>query len=65
MTPVEFKTATDLQKQALEIVRRLEEDKSGMLQIVITKNGKPVAIMQSVKEEDFPNIDKPYKPKRK
>jgi len=59
MTPVKFKTVTELQQQATQIVAEVE--KSGSLQVVITKNGKPIAILQRVTESDFPNLEKPKK----
>ncbi len=59
MTPLKFKTVTELQQQATQIVSEVE--RSGKLQIIITKNGKPVAIIQRVTEEDFPNLDRPKK----
>ncbi len=46
MTPnVEFKTVTEFRKIATKIVKEIE--KTGK-QVVITKNGKPVAFLQRV-----------------
>ncbi len=59
MTPLKFKTVTELQKEATQIVAEVE--KTGKLQVIITKNGKPVAILQRVTEEEFSNLDKPKK----
>jgi prevent-host-death family protein len=57
MTPLRFVTVTELQQRATAIVTEVE--RSGKLQVIITKNGKPVAILQRVTEEEFPNLDRP------
>ncbi len=59
MTPLKFKTVTELQQQATQIVAEVE--RTGKLQFIITKNGKPVAILQRVTEAEFPNLERPMK----
>ncbi len=54
MTPLKFKTVTELQKEATQIVAEVE--KTGKLQVIITKNGKPVAVLQRVTEQEFPEL---------
>ena len=61
MAALKFKTVTELQKEATQIVAEVE--KTGKLQVIITKNGKPVAVLQKVTEQEFSelNINKPKK----
>ena len=56
MTPLKVKTVTELQREASAIVDSVIKGE----QVVITKNGKPVAIMQRVSEQDL-SFDKPKK----
>ena len=57
MTPLKFKTVTELQKEATQIVTEVE--RTGK-QIIITKNGKPVVVIQRITEEEM-SLDKPKK----
>jgi prevent-host-death family protein len=57
MTPLKFKTVSELQKEATQIVAEIE--KTGK-QMIITKNGRPVVVLQRVSEEDM-SLDKPKK----
>jgi len=57
MTPLKVKTVTELQKEASKIVTDVET--TGQ-QVIITRNGKPVAVLQRVTENDL-SIDKPKK----
>ena len=57
MTPLRFMTVTELQQKASQIVAEIE--KTGK-QVVITKNGHPVVVLQRVSEEDM-SLDKPKK----
>jgi prevent-host-death family protein len=57
MTPLKILTVTELQRQLLEVVREIE--KTGK-EVVISRNGKPVVIMQRVTEQDL-SFDKPKK----
>jgi len=50
-------TVTELQQKASQIVAEIE--KTGK-QVVITKNGHPVVVLQRVSEEDM-SLDKPKK----
>jgi len=50
MGPLKFKTVTEMQQQATQIVAEIV--KTGK-QIIITKNGKPVVVIQRVNEEQF------------
>jgi len=54
MTPLKFKTVTELQKEAMQIVAEVE--KTNKLQVIITKNGKPVAVLQRVTEQEFTEL---------
>ncbi len=58
MTPLSFITVSELQQRATAIIADVE--RTGK-QVIITKNGKPVAILERVTEEDFPSLDKPKK----
>ena len=42
MTPLKFKTVSELQKEATQIVAEIE--KTGK-QMIITKNGRPVVVL--------------------
>jgi len=57
MTPLKFKTVSELQQQATKIVE--EVARTGK-QVIITKNGKPVVVIQRVTEEEM-SLDKPKK----
>lgn len=57
MTPLKVKTVTELQKDVSKILTDVE--KTGK-QVIITRNGKPVAVLQRVTEDDL-SIDKPKK----
>jgi len=57
MTPLKFKTVTELQKESTQIVAEVE--RTGK-QVIITKNGKPVVVIQRVTEEEM-SLDKPKK----
>ncbi len=57
MTPLKVKTVTELQKEASKIVSDVV---STGKQVIITKNGKPVAVLQRVTEEEL-SFDKPKK----
>ena len=57
MTPLRFMTVTELQQKASQIVAEIE--KTGK-QVVITKNGRPVVVLQQVSEEEI-SLDKPKK----
>jgi prevent-host-death family protein len=57
VTPLKFKTVTELQQQATQI--EAEVERTGK-QVIITKNGKPVVVIQRVTEEEM-NLDKPKK----
>ena len=50
MSPLRFITVTELKARATTIVREIERGKK---QVVITKNGKPVAVMGPAPEEKF------------
>ncbi len=50
MTPLRFITVTQLKAQATAIVTEVEKTKRA---VVITRNGKPVCIIQPVKEQEF------------
>jgi prevent-host-death family protein len=57
MTPLRFVTVTELQQRATAIVAEVE--RTGK-QVIITKNGKPVVMIQRVTEEEL-SLDKPKK----
>ena len=57
MTPLRFITVTELQQRATQIVAEVE--RTGK-QVIITKNGKPVVVIQRVTEEEM-SLDKPKK----
>ena len=57
MSPLKFITVTELQQRATQVVAEVE--RTGK-QAIITKNGKPVVVMQRVTEEDL-SLDKPKK----
>ena len=50
MSPLRFITVTELKAKATAIVREVERSKR---QTVITKNGKPVAVIGPAPEEKF------------
>jgi len=50
MSPLKFITVTELKQRATAIVREVERAKK---QIVVTKNGKPIAIIGPAPEENF------------
>ena len=47
---MKFKTVTELRLKATEIVRQIEESGED---VVITKNGHPVVLMQTIGEDAF------------
>jgi len=57
MTPLHFLTVTELQRRLTEVVREIE--KTGK-EVIISRNGKPVVLMQRVSEQDL-SFDKPKK----
>lgn len=57
MTPLRFLTVTQLQRTLTEVIREIE--KSGK-EVIVSRNGKPVVIMQRVSEQDL-SFDKPKK----
>lgn len=59
MTPLKVKTVTELQKDVSGIVAGVE--KTGK-QVIITRNGHPVAVLQRITEDDL-SVDRPKKKK--
>lgn len=57
MTPLRFITVTELQQRATQVVAEVE--KTGK-QVIVTKNGKPVVVIQRVTEDDM-SLDSPKK----
>ena len=57
MVNLAFKTVTELKQKASEFVSQVEGSNK---KIIITKNGKPVAVLQRVTEEEL-SLDKPKK----
>ncbi|HUL00258.1 MAG TPA: type II toxin-antitoxin system prevent-host-death family antitoxin [Nitrospirota bacterium] len=57
MTPLRFLTVTELQRKLMEVIREIE--KTGK-EVIISRNGKPVVIMQRVSEQDL-SFNKPKK----
>ncbi len=57
MVNLKFVTVSELRQRATQIVAEVE--RTGK-QIVITKNGKPVAVLRRVMEEEL-SLDKPKK----
>jgi len=55
---LKFKTVTELKQKASEFVSEVEGNTGK--RIIITKNGKPVAVLQGVTEEEL-SFDKPKK----
>ena len=47
---MKFFTVTELRLKATQVVREIEETKE---EVIITKNGKPVVMMQYINEEAF------------
>ena len=47
---MKFITVTELRLKATQIVKEIEETGK---EVVVTKNGKPVVLMQSITEEAF------------
>jgi prevent-host-death family protein len=50
LTPLKFRTVTELKQQATAIVAEVERTKQ---QIIITKNGRPAVVISPAREEDF------------
>ncbi len=50
MVNLAFKTVTDLKQEASALVSQVENSE---MKIIITKNGKPVAMLTRVSEEDL------------
>ncbi len=61
MVNLKFKTVSELRQQATQIVAEVE--RTGK-QVIITKNGKPVVVIQRVTEEEL-SLDKPKKKNKK
>jgi len=57
MVNLRFKTVSELRQQATQIVAEVE--RTGK-QVIITKNGKPVVVIQRVTEDEM-SLDKPKK----
>ena len=57
MVNLKFVTVSELRQQATQIVAEVE--RTGK-QVIITKNGKPVVVIQRVTEEEL-SLDKPRK----
>lgn len=57
MVNLKFVTVSELRQRATQIVAEIE--KTGK-QVIITKNGKPVVMIQRVREEEL-SLDKPEK----
>ncbi len=57
MVNLKFKTVSELRQQATQIVAEVE--RTGK-QVIITKNGKPVVVIQRVTEDEL-SFDKPKK----
>lgn len=57
MVNLKFKTVSELRQQATQIVADIE--RTGK-QVIITKNGKPVVVIQRVTEEEL-SLDKTKK----
>jgi prevent-host-death family protein len=57
MVNLKFKTVSELRQQATQIVAEVE--RTGK-QVIITKNGKPVVVIQRVAEDEL-SLDKPKK----
>ena len=47
---MKFITVTELRLRATQVVREIEETKE---EVIVTKNGKPVVMMQYINEEAF------------
>ena len=58
MVNLKFKTVTELKQRASEFVSEVEGNP--VKRIIITKNGKPVAVLQGVTEDEL-SFDKPKK----
>ena len=50
MTPVKFKTISELKHEAKKILAEVQ--KTGV-QVTITLNGKPIAVISPINEKDF------------
>ncbi len=57
MVNLKFRTVSQLKQQATQFVAEVE--RTG-IKIIITKNGRPVAVLQRVSEEEL-SLDKPKK----
>ena len=57
MTPLRFLTVTELQRKLMEVIREIE--KTGK-EVIVSRNGKPVVIMQRVTEDEL-SFDKSKK----
>ena len=47
---MKFITVTELRLRATEVVREIEQTRE---EVIVTKKGKPVVLMQFVSDEDF------------
>ena len=52
---MKFITVTDLKHRATQVVTEIEQTKE---EVVVTKNGKPVVLIQLVSDSDFKLIEK-------
>ena len=50
MSPLKFVTVTEFKAKATAIIAEIEKTKK---QVVITKNGRPVAVISPALEDDF------------
>lgn len=55
---MKFITVTELKQRATQVVTEIEQTKE---QVVVTKNGKPVVVIQLVSDSDFRLIEKQIK----
>ena len=55
---MKFITVTELKQRATQVVTEIEQTKE---QVVVTKNGKPVVVIQLVSDSDFRLIEKQKK----
>ena len=52
---MKFITVTDLKHRATQVVTEIEQTKE---EVVVTKNGKPVVLIQLISDSDFKLIEK-------
>ena len=55
---MKFITVSELKHKATQVVTEIEQTKE---QVVVTKNGKPVVVIQLVSDSDFRLIEKQIK----